>query len=90
MKAEPLRLVDVPREQHEFARCRIAFLLSPRGLAIAKHDLLDLLAMAYAQGLSDTLEALEGRGVDLSAIESWSGASMLRPRGEMVEEGSSR
>lgn len=87
MKPEPLRLVDVPREQHEFARRRIAFLLGSQGLHVAKHDLLNLLAMAYAQGLSDTLEALEGRGVDLSPVEKSDGVHVPhtpQPPGETV------
>ena len=76
MKDLGLRLVDVPRDQHEFAKRRVEFLLSPRGLATAKNDLLSLLAMAYAQGLSDTLEALENRGVDLSAVDSGTPAAV--------------
>lgn len=55
-------LVKIDPEHHEFARRRINFLLTSRGLSVAKNDLSSLLVMAYAQGLSDCAEALDKVG----------------------------
>lgn len=65
MNNDPGRTVDVPRHLHDWAKERCSFLVTTRAMGIAKNDLLSLLAMAYAQGLSDAVEALEKSGVEL-------------------------
>lgn len=64
------RVVEVPKDQHDWIVRRIQELLTAQGLALAEWDVRRLMAFAYSQGCEDTLQALDAQGIDLTPLDA--------------------